>query len=1151
MTTILSKLQFKVGTSLAVAMFFGAVLIIGGAPTASNHSQAESCEPVYTNPIFNPYPVKRNGDGSFVNSAGSDCTDYPVLSGGVTTGTSYWDNFSANVGDTIQLRVYVHNGAATGSDAKMQNAAYSVSLDTNPGTQHTVTARLTASNAQEKDGSIVINTPAGASLQLVDGSLSGSVTSPGEPTGTQDACFEYTKQFIITIKVVGQQQAEPAGDIQASVTGQCPFINTVTWTSSNASAVGVFEKNPDSGVDQLISSSPNGTLNRNSLQSGKHYVYSLWTVDGTTQVKLLSVRGFDVPNIDCQPQPPAQSASIQANLGTSDTSACLYNGTVTWQSSGYSDVGMFVKDPGTGQYKIVAGATNGSNTVTWLSPNKTYEFTLWTVNTSSGNYDRVAKIAGPAVINVPNLNCGTTPPPTYNFDLSITPNPVCVGSSSTYTIFNATSDLDGKQIYWSSTIDKGQGAHSTGEVLSGYTGQIVNSNGSWSGVGTPAWDSSEIGSWVKTASFVDSSGKIIASKSQSFVVKDCSTSSQTYTATATASASASATASCADGTSATATATASASATATSHVSQQDAQNQAQSQAQSQAQASANAQANASASAKCPNTPPACVANGNFALNASTPVKNNSGYSVTLIWTSTGNHQIKITQLNPGASYENTVTVGSSSGSQTINGLLAGSTYVFKMYDVSCDKFLTSVSVTTASNPGQLTCSVGSSTINSGSAANFTAQGGTAPYNWSGDGSPASGTGSVYNPVYTNTTTSSVNHNVSVTSSDGQTANCSVVVNGQQQNNGNNNYNCVNNSCNHTTNNTDNSINDSYNTTNSVNDSYNTTNTYNNTVYISSNGNVVPANQFSQLSITKSVRDVYNNYNNGSFSNSVSANNGDTVQFQIVVSNSGSATANNVRVTDSLPSGLNLVSGSVSVNGSNATSNNLYNGMYLGSLSSGQSETITFSATVLGNGSSSIQNTATASSDNAGSVQASAWVFVNGNGNVLGGNVNITYSKSAFNNTKNQNATAVSASREDYITYTLTASNSGNTPATNFVITDDLSQVLPYADISDNGGGNLNGNVITYPGITVPANGSVTRSFEVRVKYSLSGSLSYVMTNTYGNTVTIRINTPQVLGAYTAPKTGADTNAFVFAGLLTAGFAIYKKKSVLMKLIFN
>jgi uncharacterized repeat protein (TIGR01451 family)/LPXTG-motif cell wall-anchored protein len=277
------------------------------------------------------------------------------------------------------------------------------------------------------------------------------------------------------------------------------------------------------------------------------------------------------------------------------------------------------------------------------------------------------------------------------------------------------------------------------------------------------------------------------------------------------------------------------------------------------------------------------------------------------------------------------------------------------------------------------------------------------------------------------------------------------------------------------------------------------------------------------------------------------------VQFQIVVSDSGSATANNVRVTDSLPSGLNLVSGSVTVNGSNVSDSNLYNGMSLGGLSSGQSETITFSATVSGNGSNSIQNTATAGSDNAGTVQASAWVFVN-SGSVQGGTVNLTYGKTAFNNTKNQDATAVVASEGDSITYTLTVSNNGNTPANNFIITDDLSQVLPYADMTDNGGGSLSGNVISFPGITVPANGSVTKSFKVQVKSSLSGNLSYVMSNTYGNTITIRINIPQVLGAYTAPKTGADTNAFIFAGLLTAGFGVYKKKNILAKMtktVFN
>ncbi|HYV33262.1 MAG TPA: LPXTG cell wall anchor domain-containing protein, partial [Candidatus Limnocylindria bacterium] len=97
----------------------------------------------------------------------------------------------------------------------------------------------------------------------------------------------------------------------------------------------------------------------------------------------------------------------------------------------------------------------------------------------------------------------------------------------------------------------------------------------------------------------------------------------------------------------------------------------------------------------------------------------------------------------------------------------------------------------------------------------------------------------------------------------------------------------------------------------------------------------------------------------------------------------------------------------------------------------------------------------------------------------------------------------------------------------------------------------LNGNVLSFPGITVPAGGSVSRSFQVRIKASLSATLSYVMTNTYGNTVTVKINTPQVLGAFTAPKTGADTMGFVFSGVLTAAAALVAKRKSLLKVIFS
>lgn len=488
--------------------------------------------------------------------------------------------------------------------------------------------------------------------------------------------------------------------------------------------------------------------------------------------------------------------------------------------------------------------------------------------------------------------------------------------------------------------------------------------------------------------------------------------------------------------------------------------------------------------------------------------------------------------------------------------MAAGGSYLFKMYDASCGNFLTSVNVTTPGNAGQLVCSAGVSTANVGDDVVFTAQGGTAPYTWATSNNSNAGNGNQFNVNFA----SAGNKMVSVSSSDGQTANCGVYINTPQTPQNSGNCNNDSNSCNNNsnTNNQNGSGNNSSNQNNgnNFNGSYNNvTNTNNNcvnnscnNVYINSSGSVIPASQYSQLSITKMV-----SANGSGFQNSVSVQNGQTVQFQIVVTNTGNAVANNVRVTDNLPAGLDLISGSLNVGGNyanNGYSNNNYgynlvNSVYLGNLSAGQSAQMTFEATVSAYNNNNIQNTATVYSDNAGSATASAWVYIN-SGSVQGGSVTINYSKSAYNNTKNANAASVTASRGDSITYTLTASNSGNEPATSFTITDDLSQVLPYADITDNGGGSVSGNTITFPGITVPADGSVTRSFQVVVKNSLATNLSYTMSNTYGNTVNITINTPQVLGAFTAPKTGADTNAFVFAGLITAVFAVAKKRQALM-----
>jgi len=468
------------------------------------------------------------------------------------------------------------------------------------------------------------------------------------------------------------------------------------------------------------------------------------------------------------------------------------------------------------------------------------------------------------------------------------------------------------------------------------------------------------------------------------------------------------------------------------------------------------------------------------------------------------------------------------------------------------------VNVTT--NPVSVNCTANPTVININGSTTFSASGGNGSYSWTVTG------GSVTNSTQQsfNSTFNTAGTFIATVSSGGNSATCNVVVNSNP-----NNLVCYANpsvissgqsvtftasggSGSYTWHDNGNTY---FGSSYTPNPNYinNSTGSITRTVTVNSGGQTVQCsvtiNGISNpgqaiLNISKMVR----NTNGGAYQNSVTVNTNDTVQFEIVVTNNGSQTANNVRVTDNLTNGLSLVPGSVTVDGSYASDSTIYSGMYLGNLVPGQQKRINFQARINSTGSSSIQNVAVANSDNAGSVQASAWVFVS---QVSGGNVNLNYSKRAFNETRNADATTVTAQREDFITYTLTVNNSGNTPANNFVITDDLSQVLQYADMVDNGGGSLNGSVINYPGITVPAGGSVSRSFKVRVKFSLASNLSYTMTNTYGNTVTVRINTPQVLGNFVAPKTGAETAAFSFAGIFTGAAALIRKRKYLMKLIFT
>ncbi len=296
-----------------------------------------------------------------------------------------------------------------------------------------------------------------------------------------------------------------------------------------------------------------------------------------------------------------------------------------------------------------------------------------------------------------------------------------------------------------------------------------------------------------------------------------------------------------------------------------------------------------------------------------------------------------------------------------------------------------------------------------------------------------------------------------------------------------------------------------------------------------------------KLTISKLVKNISTST---AYSDSVQSRTGERVGFKVDVTNSGDTTLNNVQMNDVIPNGLTFESTT-----SDSVTSKFINPNFsvsLGTMTPGQTKSIEFTTQVLALAPTTICNVAKATATGVSEVQDNACVTVYTT--PKSGSPNIVLSKAAFNNTKNVNATTVNADRGNTITFTLTTTNTGDADAVNYVISDDLSGVLPLADLIDNAGATLNGNILSYPAMTIKPGETVTKTFKVYVKTSLAPSLSYQIRNTYGNTVVINIPGNVV---YQAPHTGtAGTSAAVFAGLITAAAVVVRRGKDILGFIF-
>lgn len=171
------------------------------------------------------------------------------------------------------------------------------------------------------------------------------------------------------------------------------------------------------------------------------------------------------------------------------------------------------------------------------------------------------------------------------------------------------------------------------------------------------------------------------------------------------------------------------------------------------------------------------------------------------------------------------------------------------------------------------------------------------------------------------------------------------------------------------------------------------------------------------------------------------------------------------------------------------------------------------------------------------------------------GSPNIVLSKSAVlvsaADGSQKDANQATAQAGDTIEYTLTTKNTGTAAAKDYVVSENLNDVLEYADVIDPRGGVLVGGALNWPQATIAAGSSYISTFQVRVKNplptaptSISDPQSYDlrMDNVYGNLVSVNLAVPAQkqleVASATLPQTGAATDTLIVL-LLVGGIAYF------------
>jgi len=157
------------------------------------------------------------------------------------------------------------------------------------------------------------------------------------------------------------------------------------------------------------------------------------------------------------------------------------------------------------------------------------------------------------------------------------------------------------------------------------------------------------------------------------------------------------------------------------------------------------------------------------------------------------------------------------------------------------------------------------------------------------------------------------------------------------------------------------------------------------------------------------------------------------------------------------------------------------------------------------------------------------------------GTPNVVASKVVSNLTSNVlNVTSTTANAGDTLKYTLTDKNTGTATASNYLVDENIGDILAYSTLTDTGGATNQNDQLSWPLVNIPAGGQVTETFQVKVMDPIPATPTTAndprlydlkLDNIYGNAVEVTLPAPPAKEVETVtqqlPQTGAGTSSLI------------------------